>query len=1137
MKHLSLLLFTISCVTAAKPQGDQTERLPNILWIVTDDQRADSIAAFNRIRNDVDASPLGKVLSPDVDRLAQMGTTFINTFNQNPGCAPSRTLMHTGRYSHRTGVYGFEYYNPIGQKHWRPMVPEILRDKAGYQTMAVGKIGIRAQHFKGQKYGTEPPLYQTFLGYRKEFAAKGLVDWNKETRWAKGKPLPKVETFYFTDGTRLNWPEKDGANPDDRAEINKRLDLLRQYKPGETNSDASILAGVNPTTGDRTRDGSFVNAFIDHLAHAGEEYTDMLDRKQTGPVDDKPMFAYVGFDFPHTPVLPPAEFREKFQQLKYEIPNFTKEELASFPPQLLRLYKNSQSDHFTDEEKHQMIADYYAFCAYGDELVGRAVDKFIDYSKKQQRPWLILYVCGDHGWRLNEHGMVSKFSHYDTDLHNPLIVVSSDKKKFPAGKVVKDFTQFVDMAPTFLAAGGIDVQSKEYDYLDGRDLARVVNGKERPRDYIIAEPTWVIGPRAVIRTKDYKFAMKVRARAGHYMSPAMAGKDIKWAINADLKDIEPTLYDRRKDPGEVNNLAFDGRYRPVLKALRSKLQNIVLGNGRVEVVWTKTGNDKSHLSSFALGSDDGRLKVPVPLAKTAAKKAAPKKTNRPNIVFVFADDISARELPIYGSSKWSPPLAGDTSDPKYRAQTPALDRLAKEGCWITTTWAATVCSPSRAMMMTGRYAHRHKWWTNKDIGEVQRPNGKREKWPLYESSPIQLGHLLQKAGYATFWTGKTQMPGDLRKYGFDEGCFTPGNLSDRDNPYADFKHEIVKRDGTKVLINKDTGKVADTYQQHGWYWYPHVRLMKHPSAKKDFEWWPNTPKAQKDFGVATYGPDVELDFAFEFMERQHQAGKPFFVYHCSHLGHDAFNWLNPSDPSKWPGTPKVKWDGKKYTRTEPKITGDKGIYDTHGTITESGIHTHVNYLDYQMWLYRKKLKQMGIADNTIVIFCADNGTSKYGKHSSDRQKGTHVPLIIYAPGMMKHGKQDILVNLSDFLPTFADFAGTKIPANYPIDGVSLHPFLMTKAKKHRDWIYAYKGPQQFIRGRQVMLDGTGKWWDVAKLPDDLISFPQIDSWPSMTQAHRNERNKFKRIIPQFDNYDEEHDAPGTPSKPKRQKKK
>ncbi|QDV47441.1 Arylsulfatase [Stieleria neptunia] len=460
---------------------------PNILWVVTDDQRVDSIVAFNQMRHGTANSPLGKVLSPNIDRLAKMGTTFINTFNQNPGCAPSRTLMHTGRYSHRTGVYGFEYYNPTGQAHWRPMVPEILRDKAGYQTLAVGKLGIRAQHFSNQKGGTKPPLYQTNLGYRKEFAAEGLVDWNKESKWVDGKPGPKNETFYFPGGDQLIWPEFADSTPNDRAEIQKRLGLLRHYMPGdEDKQSGSILGGVNPQTGERTRDGNFTRALLDHLEHSGERYTDMLDRQQNGPAPDKPLFAYVGFEFPHTPVLPPADFREKFQKLKYDIPEFTSEEFAAFPPQLKRLYNNSQSDHFTDAEKHQMIVDYYAFCAYGDSLVGEAVDGFIEFSNKQHRPWLILYVCGDHGWRLNEHGMVSKFSHYDIDLHNPIIVVSSDKARFPAGKVVEDFTCFVDMAPTFLSAAGIDIHTPEYQYLDGRDLAKTAAGVLPPRDYIIA---------------------------------------------------------------------------------------------------------------------------------------------------------------------------------------------------------------------------------------------------------------------------------------------------------------------------------------------------------------------------------------------------------------------------------------------------------------------------------------------------------------------------------------------------------------------------------------------------------------------------------------------------------------------------
>ena len=597
--------------TPTNKDQESNAQKPNILWVLTDDQRADSIAKFNEIRTGDFKSSLGPVLSPNIDRLARMGTTFINTFNQNPGCAPSRTSMHTGRYSHRTGIYGFEYYNPVGQSHWKPMVPEILRDLAGYQTVAVGKLGIRAQHFSNQRGGAEPPLYQTYLGYQREFAAQGKVDWVKESRWAKGKPLPKKEIFYFPNGERLVWPQRLGDTPDDRAEILSRLDIIRRYAPGDAEKSGSVIGGVSPQDGSQTRDGQYSNALLKHLANSGKTYTDLLGGQRIGPDKDKPMFAYIGFDFPHTPVLPPAEFRVEFQKLNYKVPTFTDEEFASFPPQLVRLFKKSQSSHFTEAEKQQMISDYYAFCAYGDSLVGKTVDGFIKYSEKQNRPWMILYVCGDHGWRLNEHGMVSKFSHYDIDLHNPVIVVSSDKKTYPAGQVVEDFTQFVDFTPAFLSAAGVDISTPEFDYLDGRDLALTAAGQIRPRDYVIAEPTWVSGPRAVIRTKRFKFSMRSRPRKGHTITNSSVGKDFKWAIRANLESIEPVLYDLKADPNELKNLAFDPRYRKVLKTLRIKLQNIVLGDGRVEIAWTKKGKRlPAYQSNFAPNADDGILEVP-----------------------------------------------------------------------------------------------------------------------------------------------------------------------------------------------------------------------------------------------------------------------------------------------------------------------------------------------------------------------------------------------------------------------------------------------------------------------------------------------------------------------------------------------
>jgi len=514
------------------------------------------------------------------------------------------------------------------------------------------------------------------------------------------------------------------------------------------------------------------------------------------------------------------------------------------------------------------------------------------------------------------------------------------------------------------------------------------------------------------------------------------------------------------------------------------------------------------------------------LAALYAASVAYAKT-APNVILIYADDISAREIPFYGSSVWTDADRNTTKDLAFRAKTPVLDRLSKEGAWVKNAWAATICSPSRAMMMTGRYASIHKWWHNGDLGTIVK-DGKNTKnvVPLYQSSPMLIGHIAKKAGYATQWTGKTQMKRcDHQLFGFDEGVFTPGSYLFPDNPHTDFVLADVKGSKPRIQVNKDTGKEVDYYAQTSWYWKPSVALMNHPTGRKPIDYWPILEEDKKNFGINTYGPDVELDFIFDFMERKHDQGKPFFIYHTTHLGHDGFDWFNPEENTCWPSTPIIKWDGKAYTRKEPNVTGDKGVYKMNGSVSEPGMHSHVEYLDYQIWQYIEKFKEMGIEDNTVLIFCADNGTSNYGKGSPDRQKGTHVPFLVYGPGLnlTKQGEQDLLVSVADVMPTLADIMGFKIPDDYEVHGKSLWPYLTSDATVHREWIYAYRGEKQLIRGDKVMRDGNEKWWDVAKTPDDLISFQQIKDWETVSPEHRAQRDRLKSILPKYDVHAKEHD--------------
>jgi arylsulfatase A-like enzyme len=113
------------------------ERQPNILWIVTDDQRPDSVAAYNRLVRGTDQSPLGYVESPNIDALAAEGVMFTRAMCNSPACGPSRGSMFSGRYPFRNGHYAFEQTHQAPD-FVRPAVPQLLRAE-GYATSAFGK--------------------------------------------------------------------------------------------------------------------------------------------------------------------------------------------------------------------------------------------------------------------------------------------------------------------------------------------------------------------------------------------------------------------------------------------------------------------------------------------------------------------------------------------------------------------------------------------------------------------------------------------------------------------------------------------------------------------------------------------------------------------------------------------------------------------------------------------------------------------------------------------------------------------------------------------------------------------------------------------------------------------------------------
>ncbi|TXE06306.1 sulfatase-like hydrolase/transferase [Seonamhaeicola algicola] len=611
MKKITTFLLFFSLLFIAKPNAFAQEK-PNVLWIVTDDHRYDAVRAFNKMLTGNEMSELGYVESPNIDRLTEMGTTFINTYCQASGCAPSRASMHSGRYPFRSGVYEFEYHHNKAE-HSKPTFPEQLAS-LGYQTLRIGKLGVRlktVENGKSKNYN----IYQNNFDF-KQLRKDGFTGWGKDWFYEMdGKKLdkpfksmeyfvtPKGEFEYISERLENEFPKYKGT----AQKAHEKYDLLRHYnekKGPQTPFSPGILAGVSSRKAGETRDGYYVKIFDEYLKNEEETFS-FGSQTVNGINENKPQFFYIGFDFPHTPVLPPASYRERFKKHTYKIPEFNEKELKTMPKQFLKQVKSSYTNHFTDEEKQKMIQDYFAFCAYGDNLIGKAVDDFIAYNKKKNKPYLIVYVNGDHGWKLNDHGAVSKFTPWNIDSHNPIVVISSDENKFPAGKVVEEFTEFVDIAPTILSAAGANIKTETFKYLDGMDLAKVAANKAPKRDYVIGEAHAVTGPRAFIRTKDFMFSIQTRPNKTR-------GENMEWALNASYEDLDPALYDTKNDPHEVNNLAFNKKYEKIAEKMKEKLINIVLGDNRVEVGWGKgsrvTGKE-IYRSNFAPGAHDYKLKL------------------------------------------------------------------------------------------------------------------------------------------------------------------------------------------------------------------------------------------------------------------------------------------------------------------------------------------------------------------------------------------------------------------------------------------------------------------------------------------------------------------------------------------------
>ena len=375
---------------------------------------------------------------------------------------------------------------------------------------------------------------------------------------------------------------------------------------------------------------------------------------------------------------------------------------------------------------------------------------------------------------------------------------------------------------------------------------------------------------------------------------------------------------------------------------------------------------------------------------------------RPNIIVFITDDQDKHSIGAYGGN----------------FLTPNLDRMAREGMVFHQAYvSSTVCTPSRYSFLTGRYAGRSYCKRYRD----EYPPG-QQGFPSFnvelESDNMNVGAVLQKSGYATGYVGKFHVGPEIKR------------------------PEEYERLGLKY-VPKDAPANSETTAafRHNERWYR--RYLK----KKGFSWTKNIYWGNMQSPFTHHNPEWTIDAALEFIDENKDG--PFYLHYCTTLAHGPDkSWRTSMDHPRVSGEgmldeiPNVMTDRKALL----KRLEDKGLDPEQG-------HAGYAQVDDSIGAILKKLDELGIAENTLIVFTSDHGSNMKG--SLYNIDGINVPWIMRWPGAIKAGAEcDELVQSIDLAPTFFDMAGATVPDKYVMDGRSLKPlFAGGKPEQWRDHLY------------------------------------------------------------------------------------
>jgi arylsulfatase A-like enzyme len=386
-------------------------------------------------------------------------------------------------------------------------------------------------------------------------------------------------------------------------------------------------------------------------------------------------------------------------------------------------------------------------------------------------------------------------------------------------------------------------------------------------------------------------------------------------------------------------------------------------------------------SSLVAASALSAVGVTAP-AQAQQSPSTPPTGKRPNILVIMGDDVGMWNISAYHRGMMG-------------GRTPNLDRIAKEGALFTDYYAQQSCTAGRAAFILGQTPFRTGLLT---VGLPAAKEG------LQDTDPT-IAQLLKPLGYATGQIGKNHL-GDRNEYlptvhGFDEFYGILYHLNAMEEPYeGDYPKapqypNFLERFGPRNILDTKATNVDDATTDPRW-----GRVGKQTIADGG----PLPPHPNMDPKAKTNMEDIDTELvrrSVDFMDRSVKAGKPFFLWHNSTRTH-VWTHLSP------------RWQ-------------DKSGYGLYADAMME--------LDWEVGELLKKLDDLGIADNTIVIFTSDNGAETFtwpdgGNHPFRGEKGTtyeggfRVPLLVKWPGIIKPATiVNEIIASEDWMPTLLAAAG------------------------------------------------------------------------------------------------------------------